>query len=873
MIRNEYLRFMQTLTAENSSEGVRKMANLILEHFDAIQPLGTHQGQRVKKIVRLAQDYWQALATDITVEINEADDTSAPITRLKSLQVGPFRGFARQENFDLDSPLVLIYGPNGTGKSSFCEALEYGLLGNVSEAESKRFRQHDYLTNAHVGQFSSPVIDAFDIQGTSVPVVANEAQYRFCFVEKNRIDNFSRIAAQLPARQTELISNLFGLGSFNEFVRNFTPEINERYIDLLGVKAVALHQKRQALAGSQQIIIDNAEALVTLVQQETDLANQYRANMTFAELVNTLGNAEAPGEIATFEVELQRPIAVKTEITIAGLEAQQQSIESSIRTLFEKEQALEVASESLSFKQLYEAVVALGTVNQDGCPACKTPIAQVTRNPFDLAPQELAKLEQLAHLQQERDQLQGEISNTLKLIYQTLQVATNRLGSDESPNPLRELLVQLDSDINLVWWQSLNNVGEDQFTPWQHLHAQAQQLEQMDIDIDQVQQVRSQKQQNLARLRNFERQVTILQTRRKSLEDDLQLANQAIANFDKVNKDLITEVGAEKFVIAINNEIATNYSKFVDRLERYRDALPTRLIADLGNTVRELYNAFNRNDDPKDLLAEIKLPLEQGQRIEIAFQTNPDRYFDALHILSEGHIRCVGLAILMAKNLSENCPILIFDDPVNAIDDDHRESIRRTLFEDDFFDEKQIILTCHGEEFFKDIQNLLGAERAIQSRNLIFLPQIDEQHIRVDFDCAPRNYILSAQEHMDKLEIREALSKSRQALESLTKGKVWRYVNNHGDGNLSIKLRSATAPIELRNLTEQLKVKLLKADFTHPQKQIVIAPINTLLGIGGDSREWRYLNKGTHDEVDRAEFDRTTVGIIVLALTDIDTAL
>ncbi|MGF3860388.1 AAA family ATPase [Salmonella enterica] len=38
---------------------------------------------------------------------------------------------------------MLIYGPNGTGKSSFCEALEYTLLGNVAEAESKRFRNQN----------------------------------------------------------------------------------------------------------------------------------------------------------------------------------------------------------------------------------------------------------------------------------------------------------------------------------------------------------------------------------------------------------------------------------------------------------------------------------------------------------------------------------------------------------------------------------------------------------------------------------------------------------------------------------------------------------------------------------------------------------
>jgi recombinational DNA repair ATPase RecF len=872
MIMNEYLRFMQTLSDDNIPDGVRKMANLVLDHLDAIQPLGTHQGKRVRRVVRLAQAHWQALETDIDVETNELNEVAVPITRLKSLQVGPFRGFARQETFDLDSPLVLIYGPNGTGKSSFCEALEYGLLGNVTEAESKRFRQHDYLVNAHVSQFSAPVIDAFDIQGEPVPVDANEAQYRFCFVEKNRIDNFSRIAAQLPARQIELISTLFGLDGFNEFVRNFTSEIDERYIDLYGVKAIALHQKRQALAGSQQTISDNTEALVTLVQQEANLASQYRANMTFSELVIKLGNAEALGEIAALETELQQPIAVKTGITIAGLNAQQQSIESNQRILAEKEKALAAVSESLSFKQLYEAVTALGAVSQDECPACKTPIAQVTRNPFDLAPQELEKLAHLAQLQQERDQIRTEISNTLKQIYQTLKTATERFGNNESPNPLLALLVPVGTEINLVWWQSLFISGADGFTAWQHLQAQTQQLEQMDADIEQSLQIHTQKQQRLIQLRDLDRQVTVLQTRRKSLEDGIQLANQAIANFDEVNKNLIAEVELEKAVVAINKEIAHNYSLFVSQLEQYRNALPRHLVADLGDTVIELYNAFNRNDSKKDLLAGIKLPLAQGQRIEVSFQTDPEKYFDALHILSEGHIRCMGLAILMAKNLRENCPVLIFDDPVNAIDDEHRNAIRLTLFQDGYFQDKQIILAIHGNEFFKGVHQLIGREAAQDSESYIFKPQRDEQHIQVDSLKRPRNYVLAANDLFEQGDYRDSLMSSRRALEDLCNKVWWHFVKN-GGGLISISKRNPDAPWDLRVLAEKLRAEFRKARFEIQNKENIVDALDQLLGENGQHIHWVYLNKGTHEENDREEFDQTVVAEIVYSLIQLDAAV
>ena len=872
MIKEEYLRFLQTLTVDQIPEGVRKIANLILEHLEILQPLTTYQGQRVERVVELAQSHWPELPSDINSKIDEAPFRATSITRLKNLKVGPFRGFARQEVFDLDSPLSLVYGPNGTGKSSFSEALEYGLLGNVTEAENKRISTQDYLKNAHVNRFESPAIEALDSQGEPRPITANETLYRFCFVEKNRIDNFSRIAAQLPARQTELISTLFGLDNFNEFVLNFTPEMDDRYIDLVGDISQQLQKKQQVLTGDQQKIKESADDFSDLEQDEINLANQYEQGITFAQFTSKLGNSETPGEIAAIDAELQQPLVTKTMLSVAALESKKQAIEIIQTDLTAKESELAASSTELSFKQLYTAVSALGEVSKDKCPACKTPINQTYEDPFELATKELAKLAHLSQLEQERDEFIINLTNAIKWVYQVLITCTERLSNDAQPNPLVALLAQQETQITLAWWQSLLNIGADGFNAWKHLHVQVQRLEQMDNDIEKAQQQRTERKTRLSQLRKLERQMIALQERRKSLENSLQKAQKTIADFNEENKALIAKAEVEKTLIPRNKEIATSYAQFVALLSGYKDDLPAKLVADLGDKVVELYNAFNRNDSPKDLLASIKLPVAQGQRLEIAFKTAPEKYFDALHILSEGHIRCLGLAILLSKNLKEACPLLIFDDPVNAIDDDHRESIRRTLFEDDFLEDKQIILTCHGEEFCKDINNMLGAEKSALSKNFTFLPQLDEQHIRVDFNSSPRNYILAAQEHIGRLEIRDALAKSRQALEYLTKNKVWQYVNRHGDGNLSIKMRSPKAPIELRNLTEQLTTKLSGADFTHQDKEAVLVPINTLLGFGGDSREWRYLNKGTHEDSDRAEFDRTVVSNIIAALDKLDAA-
>jgi len=871
MIRAEYLRFLQSLNSDAVPENLRKIANLVLDNLNVLVPLGTHQGQRVKRMVALAQANMESVGADIQPLPEQNEVQVLPINQLKSLTVGPFRGFAKQEVFDLANRLVLIYGPNGTGKSSFCEALEHGLLGNVTDAESKRFRdQLEYLKNAHTNRFLAPEVMGVNDQSEDVPIVANEALYRFCFVEKNRIESFSRIAAQAPAKQIELISTLFGLDSFNEFVRSFTAEIDDRYIDLVGVKARELTHKRQALAGSQQQVITNTEELQKLDKEELALALQYRDGSTFSQIVAELhGGGQRPGVIQQLETELQQPIANKSNLTIATLQALRQSINTNLTELTYKRQELVAASQQVSFKQLYEAVAQVQPSSPGHCPACKTPLNQVVENPYAHASKELQKLQHLAELQQTVQGHDQSINQSLLELSHIVSTCCNYFSS----NPLHNYKLPPNSQGTIEWWNTLHQPLQDSSTPWQHLESQVKQREDTDKTIDQAAQLRVAKQAELNRLREYARQITVLQTRRQSAQQAISSAQKAIFNFDTKNAQLILNVETEKPLVAKNHIIASSYAAFVRRLNAYKGSLPGQLVADLGEIVVSLYNAFNRNDSQSELLATVRLPLAQNQRLKISFQNGPKLFFDALHVLSEGHIRCIGLAILLAKNLKENCPILIFDDPVNAIDDDHRESIRRTLFEDQYFAGKQIILTCHGEEFFKDIQNLLPVQSAAQSRSFSFLPRLDEPHIRIDFNCAPRNYIISARGHFDRNEIRESLSKSRQALESLTKGKVWRYVNSHGDGNLSLKLRSPTASIELRNLTEQLKKQISKGDFRGQNKNTVLEPINILLGFNGDSREWRYLNKGTHEDVDRAEFDMQTVKAIVTSLEQLDMAL
>lgn len=108
MIRPEYLRFLQTLNTDEISADVRKLANLVQIHLDTLIPLSTAQGQRIKKVVNLAQTNWATINADFQPEQEQSVTQTCPVTKLKNLSVGPFRGFGKQEDFDLASELVLI---------------------------------------------------------------------------------------------------------------------------------------------------------------------------------------------------------------------------------------------------------------------------------------------------------------------------------------------------------------------------------------------------------------------------------------------------------------------------------------------------------------------------------------------------------------------------------------------------------------------------------------------------------------------------------------------------------------------------------------------------------------------------------------------
>ena len=858
-VHEEYDRYLQWLGAAEVVGEAKRIAKIVQANLDALIPTVSNGGQRATTLTPMVRRDLAGTTDDIEAAPADWAVAALPWTRLKKLIVGPFRGFRREEQFDLSHNIVLFQGPNGSGKSSLCEAMEFALLGDVEEAAAKRIDDLDvYFNNIHEGRFVAPQL--FSMGGADgIPVVPNAELLRFSIIEKNRIESFARLAARTPAQASTLIASLFGLDGFNNFVGNFTGTLNSQ-LRLGTLKQDLLALKRAALVAAREKVEGDAAAQTVFDLDQEGIAGALGAGMTYAQLLEQLGMNGQEGRLQEVNAALLEQIPAQSGVTVAALAALRRSLRAKLSELKDCDAQLAARAGQVSFLAMYRAVHVLAADNADSCPACDTPLANVVRDPFVRAREGLDLLQDLAGLEALRGRLRLECDQLSAQLHAKVSAAHTYEPFDDGA--LAQLIVWVAQEEPVVAWTD----GLLTKAVWQALLKKARGLEKVDAGIRERLGRRAALAEEARLLEEVKTSVEALRVRRALHGQQVVAEQLKIDGFDAANVQLIEEAAAEATTRQLETRIQDGYEHFLESIKRYRDGLPAGLLADLNETTRDLYNRFNADDHVNDTLATLTLPLRGGERIQVAFTGRPGEAHDALRVLSEGHLRCLGLAILLAKNIKLGLPLLVFDDAVNAIDHDHRKGIRDTLFGDARLNVKQIIITCHSPEFITQVQNGLvqGASK------LYILKHHAGDHQPVVRIGSDRHYLRRAHERLEDGDQRQALASSRQALENLT-ARVWKSVMNADDAlaRMALVLRGPASEPELRNLIGELSKavdkgiqqgRLVGGAWTRRQEAF-----HEILAVPEATLAWRYLNKGTHDG-DGEDFEIGIVRQIVNAL-------
>ena len=871
----EFKRFSNN-SALTLSDDEKKLTNLILGAFDEIAAVGAAGGRRGKVLAKLIVEKGATASPELEITADVSDANGSEIIRLTKLEVENFRGFTDKQAFEFTNPYTFIYGPNGTGKSSLCEALEYGLLASINEADSKRIPVLQYIKNATSGKSAIPVLYGDTAGEKGIKVKADPSSFEFCFIEKNRIDGFARLAANTPANQQARLAALFGLEEFNTFTTQFNESLDTYLAEIVGKKGRDLAERAKVLAGHRATLEGLPGKAKDAETRRATLLTKNPECKDLEEVEVALSGPEGNGgKLKENNNEIGRLQNLKsaTDPGTDCLLADAERLLGLIREKAEREEYLNQYKDQLSLRDLYAALLGNRATFGNTCAACASELYQDGRlavpvDPYSYAEEQLKNFDAALSAEGRIKEIEEIISvgwrDLLSIIVQ-LPASASAVAFTEARKV--DLFSNEASDVKdalgiATFLRDLLGKRELLLALRDATMSHNREVEQSKAPIKKLED------ENLA-IAKDRAEIVAISTLVAANANSEKQATDATEKFKLENAELLREAEAEKPGVARGLSYSTAYKSLREKLLAYNAGLPLALAADLNEKTLNFYNEINKNDHDSDKLKSLRLPTAAGEKIEINFE-NGDTC-DALQVLSEGHIRCLGLAILLAKITKDSLPFLIFDDVVNSIDDEHRSAIIDLILNPEEVGNRQLIVTTHGEDFVKCLENAVPVcEYKKTVTRIDFLRPLASKKIDVKLD-SPRHYLVVATRSYTDGRVRDSLSYIRKAFEEQL-NRLWRKISKRNlSAQISVSMKAPGAP-DLMSVASGLHQFLRKKEVTIFRE--AMPHLEVMLGYGEKHKiEWNYLNQGTHEAGRTEEFDAAVVAAMLETVTQLDKAI
>lgn len=167
-----------------------------------------------------------------------------PRPRLTRLVIDGFRGAPNRLEFDMDASAVLLWGPNGTGKTTLFDALQWSLLGDLPRLRGYVLRKNEEFISSTFSSGDTAVVEAHfrletesmrvrrvgNSRGTDLEVSVGTSRFTGPNAEALLRDTLS----DSPAPLSEALMTS-GLLQQDELRRLLQTRPDERYRQLLGL--------------------------------------------------------------------------------------------------------------------------------------------------------------------------------------------------------------------------------------------------------------------------------------------------------------------------------------------------------------------------------------------------------------------------------------------------------------------------------------------------------------------------------------------------------------------------------------------------------------------------------------------------------------
>lgn len=760
-------RFILHALLENKESEVKKRSDLIKEQVNTINPS-----------IFSIDNYDFDLSTEI-VEKGELSSKDADYSnyKIESLQIKNFRGFGpfrdckndkgvlfsfcdkkrKKSNFNK----IIIYGPNGSGKSSFCEAIEYKLTGQIKECRRRNIKINDYITCGKLKPEINIVIR--DKQDNEVPFDYIPLDVREkCFIEHNRIQAFALLdSKQTGDKQKDILATLIGLENLQEFIDSFVKPNSFR------LDKSTKYQKDYNTAQQEKSKIEiEIGTLKNSLQKEIydglnkALKTDDNACYLFSQKMKLLNE-----EIQKAEDELlslQKPFNHIDEEEYTRLVTEIGQIFGDYK---QKEEDYSQQKDKINFKNLYLAVISLkDNVSNEKCPLCETDVSKTVVNPFTKAEIEIKNLEGILKLESDLEELKIRLLSMryydrIKELNEKILTNIEELNWEFKAIPFtKDIFTENDKLKTIESFLEIYSNNREFFTEYFHKNStEKKEQDRLKSEFEIKKQIIAfhQKQKN-----NLE---TMWETKKKR-EDGIKEKNESLIEIEKnIAKQ---KVSSEKEVLynEFLDKIEASYQDFFSDLINFKKKIERETIDNTEKDIVNYYRQINKGDSDCEQIKYIKIviPDKDTDKYDILLKRD-DGEVSATQHLSEGHLRALGLSIILAIAKKCNAPFIIFDDVVNAIDLEHRSNLIDLFFSDDVLKKKQLIITTHDRLFWERFCNKY--ETRMGNKSLISFT-LRYTQLGVLYNQYDVGFSQKIEEAIDNYDIRQALNYCRILLET-----------------------------------------------------------------------------------------------------------
>ena len=628
------------------------------------------------------------------------------MTKINSLNIRGLRGIKEELPLELDGKSILIYGDNGSGKSSISDALEWFYYSRIEHLASEEIGRNGIEAMRNI------LLDDEETGSISIEYTAKELNSdKSIYLKKGSItSDYSNISPEFKAfldasahenlilryrdlvpfitatkkQKLDTLSKVIGFGQVTN-----TRDILKRVVYDLKRELKTKDFDNQT-SSQQGHIIENFGHNIISDKQFVDTVNQLTKPLKLAKKITTLDEIDGILELIKKPpdskiIELQsfyNKVSDFASNLPSRLKGIRESYKGYLKQFRDIVSDIEKINKLILEKLLTEGINVLRStaMTEDRCPLCLQP-----KNRSEL-------LKELEIRIMELDKVRAE---TLKL--------------SEAKESLQE---EIDEPYQLTKVLLLDE------------HFQSEDNKQLKVKAEQL---KSHFENYLAELG-----ISVLEERKLKTPNELALEQTVLGEmtgFCKQKSDQLKTSKADDTRFEVHSKIVLSRNAYseIRRLQREKELLESQhaalgsvyiqfikkqkealdiFLSRFSKDINVLYQFMNPNENIKDIKL---IPIEEddelaGITIQFGFYENevapPHKY------LSDSHLNCLGIAFFLASAIAFNKgnEFLILDDVISSFDSTHRKRFADLLNEK--FSDYQIILLTHEKNWFDYVANM-----------------------------------------------------------------------------------------------------------------------------------------------------------------------